>query len=60
MLKIIDIKLLCPDAGYQQTIEAFHLCYQNYTHLYTKTCAAILEYSFIHGSINWKWTDCLI
>ena len=34
-----------------EPIKAFQLCHQNCTHPYTKTCAAILEYSFIHGSI---------
>ena len=32
-------------------IEAFQLCHQNRTHLYTKTCAAILENGFVRGSI---------
>ena len=31
--------------------EAFQLCHQNRTHLYTKTCAAILENGFVRGSM---------
>ena len=38
-------------------IEAFHLCHQNRTHLYTITCATILEYCFICDVCYWLKTN---